>query len=93
MSYAANIPPQLDFSKRGMCAALNMAEDEFTDAYRNKEIAPPDSVRLREPRWSVMALGQEIKKRTPAHLVGLEALNYQLEALARAERAEGWRHD
>lgn len=90
MSYAANIPPQLDFGKRGMCAALNMTEDEFTDAYRNKEIAPPDSVRLREPRWSVMALGQEIKKRTPQ---GVNPTLYALEALARAERAEGWRND
>lgn len=84
--------PRIDFGKRGMRAALNMTEAEFDIAYHNKELPTPDSVYMRGPRWSAVALGLEIKKRIPAHLVGLEATRYALKAIIRAERAEGW-HD
>ena len=80
-------PNPRDFGIRGMCAALNMTEAEFYQARRSGELAPPDSVRTREPRWSVMALGAEVKKRVPA---GANRVLYGLEALQRAERAEGW---
>lgn len=84
MSY---LPNPRDFGIRGMCAALNMTEDEFYQARRNGEVSPPDSVRTREARWSVMALGAEAKKRVPA---GVNPVIFCLEALQRAERAEGW---
>lgn len=80
-------PNPRDFGIRGMCAALNMTEDEFYRARRNGEVSLPDSVRTREPRWSVMALGAEAKKRVPA---GVSPVIFCLEALQRAERAEGW---
>ncbi len=84
MSY---LPLPQDFGIRGMCAALNMTEDEFYQARRNGEVPLPDSVRTREPRWSVMTLGAEAKKRVPA---GVSPVTFCLEALHRAERAEGW---
>lgn len=91
MSY---LPLPQDFGIRGMCAALNMTEDEFYQARRNGEVPLPDSVRTREARWSLAALDAEAKKRMPA---GANKNTYLLEALKRARRAEGWtnggRHD
>ncbi|NFV82109.1 hypothetical protein [Magnetospirillum aberrantis] len=91
MSKTAHGPTPLsnfDFGERGMSAALNMTDDEFLVAYMNKEIAPPDSVRSGESRWSIWALAREITKRTPAGLAGLEILVYHINALVRAEQAE-----
>lgn len=80
-------PTPRDFGIRGMCAALNMTEDEFYQARRDGEVSPPDSVRTREPRWSVAALTTEVRKRMPADA---SRINYLLEAQQRAEHAEGW---
>lgn len=97
-----NAPDQstpLDFGKSAMCAALNMTEDELTSAYRAGEIIGPDTVRLREPRWSFSALATEITKRlprqsadTPPELLSPLPLLRYLEALERAEIAEGMRN-
>lgn len=88
------LPKPLDFGVKSMCAALCMTEDAFVKAYRNGEIAPPDTVRLREGRWSFRALGKENNKRSPpAGVTGLGHLIGALEALARAEIAEGMRDE
>lgn len=86
-----NAPDPIDFGVRGMAAALNMTEDEVRAAYRSGDIATPDTVRNGGPRWSVLALGDEVKKRKPADVAaGLGPVKYTIEALLRAERAEGW---
>ena len=51
-----SVPTCIDFGVRGMAAALCMTPEQFTTAYRNKEVDGPDTVRLREPRWSLEAL-------------------------------------
>lgn len=89
----ASIRKPLDFGPRGMAAALNMTEVEVIQARRRGEISLPDCVRSKEPRWSVLALGEEVKKRWPAGMKGLEPLIFSLQALARAEQAEGWRDE
>lgn len=82
-------PNPIDFGIRGMAAALNMTEDEFCTAYRNGEVERPERVFSKEPRWSVLTLGKEINKRMPP-APGLENLVLAMEALLRAERAEGY---
>lgn len=84
-----NAPDPIDFGVSGMAAALSMTEDEVRAAYRRGDIATPDTVRNGGPRWSALALAAEVKKRMPA---GLDPIIYSMEALLRAERAEGW-HD
>lgn len=82
----AHQPVRRDFGIRGMCAALNMTEDEFYQAQRRGEIGLPDIPGSYSPRWSVMALDRIVRKRMPA---GANRITYPLEALQRAERAEG----
>lgn len=86
MKDSMHLPNPLDFGIRAMCAALNMSEGEFVSACRNKEIAAPDRVRLREGRWSAGALAVELKKRVPP---GEDQILFCLKALIRAERADG----
>lgn len=87
MTLPIHQPKPNHFGMRGMCAALNMTEAEFIEARVCGEIATPDTVHMRAPRWSAMALGLELDKRMPT---GVNRLIYSLEALQRAEHAEGW---
>lgn len=75
--------PPLDFGVRGMAAALNITEEEFRAFYRRGTVAPPDSIRDGGPRWTPHQLAAELKKVRPS---GIDPM----EALLRAERAEGW---
>jgi len=82
----AHEPVRRDFGIRGMCAALNMTEDEFYQAQRRGEIGLPDVPGSWSARWSVVALDRIVRKRMPA---GANRVTYPMEALQRAERAEG----
>lgn len=84
------IPQPPCFGTRGMSAALGITEAEFVKAYLDDQVELPDILLGTEPRWSVFALGREVKKRIPQGL-GLEAIGISVQALRRAEIAEGWR--
>lgn len=83
------IPQPPSFGSRGMSAALGITEAEFVKAYLDDQVGPPDVLLGTEPRWSALALGREVKKRIPQGL-GLEAIGISVQALRRAEIAEGW---
>lgn len=75
--------PPLDFGVRGMAAALEMTEEEFRAACRRGDVGPPDSISDGGPRWTPLQLAAELKKVRPS---GVDIL----QALLRAEQAEGW---
>jgi hypothetical protein len=79
------------FGMSGMAAALGITEGRLRIAYKTGDIAAPDTVHDGEPRWSVFTLADELKKHRPATLPaqGLAFVVWALEALTRAERAEG----
>lgn len=79
----------ISFGIRGMAAALRMTEDEVRVAVRAGEIAKPSMLWGNETRWGVLALADELKKRAHANC---NQVVFALEALLRAEIAEGW-HD
>lgn len=86
-------PKNITLGIRGMAAGLRMTVDDFITAYKNKEIPPPETVYAREARWSIESFGKEVLKRViKDEDDSLKRLLLGMEALDRAERAEGW-HD
>ena len=79
------------FGPRGMCAALGLTPEELATAYRTGQVAAPDTVYLREPRWFAQTLRAELARLY--QLAGADPMvagRVQAERMARATQAEGW---
>lgn len=83
-----NAPDPINFGVRGMAAGLGLTEDEFRTAYRSGAVNAPDTVHLKEPRWSINAFGGAVAQRLPDSADALQRTILALEALLRAEHAE-----
>jgi hypothetical protein len=88
-------PKPIDFGPVGLAAALGSTPEQIL-AWVHAGVIRPDFVRDKAPRWHPLTLADIFKQLTPKpqdRLAALKRAVAALEALVRAEKAEGFHDD